>query len=195
MKRYAIYFGLIAAVCIIALQQWRKPPAIRKPVPEPLPALITIDPPSFEQTKWESVATGYGLQPILQGHNYDPAKIGGGWRLFRRGTDYKITYSIDEWVLVATSKEGVIDEEYRPAVMVLTARTPWWLYFNLITCQYEYVYGQQQSSCPNGQCPLTESGNESNSANTNAEDRSGSSERIRMPNSNKRMVWGIRGRR
>lgn len=193
MRRYTIFLSLIIVACLIALQQWRRPPAIRKSVPEPVPALIVVDP---EQTKWESVATGYGLQPAIQGHNYDPTKVDGGWRLFKADSgDYKITYSVDEWVLVATSEKGIVNEEYQPIVMASTARSPWWLYFNLVTCRYQYVYGQQQSNCPNGQCPLTESVDERNSADTNAEDRSGSSERIRMPSGHKRMVWGVRGRR
>ena len=195
--RYLLFAAFIALACFVALRQ--KPPKLRHNAPEPLPALVTVEPP--QKWGWETVAAGHGFQPALRGHNYDPAKIGGGWRLFKSGDDYKIIYSVDEWSLVTDSKSyfELTGVKLRTVTtdhgVIKPEREPWWLYENLRTNECQFVYQTTQSNCPNGQCPLTESNNAGNDNHADAEDRDGSNGGSNLPSRPGRVVRNLWGRR
>lgn len=180
MRPYlSILLVLIAAGC-------RPNPDPDLPEPDRVPAPVPV---KIELT-WTSVADGYGLSIHFEarGLTPDPDKVNGGWRIFESNLgDYKIIYSVDEWKLEMTSVEY---REVNPGKLpyvhngdgtkVAAEREPWWLYYNMRTGEFKFVYGEEDAvdvqdrpnespggrgPCATGNCP-TGQGN-SNRAGTN----------------------------
>ena len=169
MKQLIITIILVALL-LAAIFFFNSRPQRPQPTPEPTPIPAPVDIP----VTWESLDTGYGPLPdkyalVVQA---DPAKVDGGWRLFRNNFgEYRVTYSVDEWMVALTDKEYVKLDPIDSKIInwgghVLNAtHTPWWLYYNTRTGEVQIVYGTDlrdatqpdqsgPSNCPTGNCPV-----------------------------------------